>query len=79
MKVKKFKGCLKSIRPQKAKKVQEPMQICEIPDIVTATSPIYLAKYYTLIKISHNMRFIYYSNVKRAGTLQFDMFKLCKA
>ena len=46
-----FRGCLKSIRPQKS-----PHHF--LSDIVTATSPAKFAKYHTLIIISHNTKFI---------------------
>ena len=35
---------------------------------------IYGTKHYTLITTSHNTRFIYYTNIKLAGILQFDVY-----
>ena len=50
----------------------------EMSAIATATSPAKLAKYSThhtvQIIISDNTTFIYYSNIKLAGILHFDMF-----
>ena len=57
------------------KKIWGPVQICEMSDTVTATPP---AKSYTLIIIIRNTRFIYYSDIKLAEILQFDMFILYK-
>ena len=53
-----------------------PLQICEISEIVTATSAARLCKFCALTIIGHTTRFIYYSNITLAGILQFDMLLL---
>ena len=44
------------------------MKIFEISDILTATLAPRLLKYFAIIIVSHTMRFIYYLNIKLAGT-----------
>ena len=75
---------MESIRPQKPEKAKQvgsggPMQFFEISDIVADTYAKQLANYCTLNIISHNMTFIYYSNIKCARIFQFNMFILYKA
>ena len=43
------------------------------------SSPAKLAKYCALVVNSHYTRFVYYSTIKLAGLLQFDMLILHEA